>query len=247
MPAVFPNISTGDVCLYPVTQTLAMPTRVIRFLDDTEQRWRSADPLNSWVLTYNRILWADIVTLQNFFNTVKGAFDSTWTFPFLGTNYTSMCFDQDDFSAVESDPGRYTVSLKLRQTAKSGSYSIGGTVTWPVFPGTSVTFTQLPFTSKPAFLTTRNDLPTGARYAWAERSSVLGAWICDYSVITISELGTLLNAFIALAGKYNSFSFTDPNDNSVHAHCRLDTDTFQAKYLGAGQCAVTVPIQEFAG
>jgi hypothetical protein len=105
--------------------------------------------------------------------------------------------------------------------------------------------TQRPYTSKPAWLTTRNDMPTGKRYAWANRSAALGAWNCDYSVLTMTELGTLFDFFCKVGGKYKPFTFHDPNDNTDHTNCRFDMDALQIRYLGAGQCATSTQIVEF--
>jgi phage-related protein len=242
---VFPTISSGDAWLAPATQTVTMQTEVVTFLDDSEQRWRSGDPLAAWDLTFSDITWADTQLLLNFFSTVKGAYQTPWTFPFIGTNYTGMAFELDAFEAVENQAQLWTVSMRFRQTVKSIAIP-GGIVA--VYPALSTgVVTQRPFTSRSKFLTTRNDMPTGARYSWAERAAALMSWTCEYSAITPAELGTYLNFFLAMGGRYKQFSFTDPNDNSVHAHCRHDMDGFAAKYLGAGQCAVTMQIAEFKG
>src|SRR5438309_5966762 len=116
MPSVFPTFVRGNVWLAPATRAISAPTRVVQFLNDKEQRWRSADIQESWTLTYSNLLYTEIQAIQNFFLTVKGAYDTTWTFPFEGTSFTLMCFDQDDFTAVESQHGRWSVSLKIRQT-----------------------------------------------------------------------------------------------------------------------------------
>lgn len=239
MPATFPSFARGVVWLTPAARSLAAPTRVLRFLNDQEQRWRSADYQESWSLTYTDLLFSEITAIRNFFVTVKGAYDATWTFPFESTNYTLMCFDQDEFTAEESSPGRWSVSLKVRQTAKSATYASGVTATFPAV-------CQLPFTQKARFRTVRNDLDTGARYSRYQLGTPLNAWSIAYSVLTATEFGSLLDLFVSAGGRYGTIQFTDPQTGTVYSNCRFDTDVFEGRYVGAFQYAVSLPLVEFA-
>ena len=47
-----------------------------------------------------------------------------------------------------------------------------------------------------------------------------------------------------MSGKLTPFSFTDPNDASVHANCRFDQDAIEVRCVGAGQWATTLRIVE---
>lgn len=239
MAGTFPSIR-----LQQVTRTLSVPTRVVQFLDDTEQRWRCADPLNAWALTFTGMSAADRDSLRNFVATQKGAYDSSWTFGFFLVNYTNMAFEDDSFVEVESQPRRWDCSVKFRQTAKSGTYASGLTAVYPTINGGVVT--QRPFTRRKTFLTTRNDVPTGKRYAWYERGNPLASWVCDYSAITGLELIALCDFFVSMGGQYGEFTFTDPEDATVHTKCRFAQDDFSARYIGPNHAAVTLAIQEYA-
>lgn len=239
MPSTFPTFARGNVWLTPATRALSAPTKVLQFLNDTEQRWRAADYQESWTLIYSDLSFAEVAAIRNFFVTMKGAYDATWTFPFEGTNYTLMCFDQDEFTAEETAPLCWNVTLKIRQTVKSATYASGVTATFP-------SICQLPFVQKARFRTVRNDLASGARFTRYQLGSPLASWSLPFSVLTATEFGSLLNLFVSVGGRYGTIQFTDPETGTVYPNCRFDTDTFEARYIGTRQYAVTLPIVEFA-
>src|ERR1051326_1241400 len=242
MPADFPATVRLRT---PLSRTLAMPTRVIEFLDGTEQRWAAGDPLNSFALQFNGVPAAELVLLQSWWDTVEGAVDATWSFTSVdGVTYPHMALDQDELAAVEqTQPGRFNFAVKLRQVAKDGAYSATAAAVYPALP--NGVYTQRPFTQGRKWLTTRNDLASGPRYAWDEWSEAKRFWTCDYPVITLTELQGRLTFFIAMRGRYRTFTFHDPQANADVANCRFDTDEFVARCLGAGQWAVTLPVAEF--
>ena len=114
MPS-FPEIRSGSAALYPMRRARIHGTTVIRFVDDTEQRWRSSPPMMQFVLEYRDINGYDLSRLLEFFRTVKGRFDTTWDITVGGVTYHHMMFDGDAFEVVESKPDRYTVRLTCRQ------------------------------------------------------------------------------------------------------------------------------------
>jgi len=119
--ADFPNLKSGQPAMYPATRAKTFRTGVHQFADGSEQRWRAAAPLTGWALEYRDINGYDVSLLRAFFVSTKGAFDRTFTItvPAGGTQYQNMAFDQDDFTAAESRPNRWTVTLRLRQVRKN--------------------------------------------------------------------------------------------------------------------------------
>jgi hypothetical protein len=232
------------VLRYPVTQTLTAPVDVAEFLDGTEQRCRTGEFLQSFELSFPDVPITELASLRTFWATVKGAFDSGWTFAFQGTNYANMALEADDLTEVESGrPEKVTVGVKMRQTLTAGGYAGTPPAAFPSLYGAVVA--QRPFTTRPQFRTTRNDLANGARFAWAEWGTPKAAWTIEYSCLTASELASRLSCFVALGGRYRGFAFTDPNTGVTHAHCRLDADALAMRWVGAGQCSVTVSIAEY--
>ncbi len=240
MPATFP---TTVALRYPVTQTVAIPVDVAEFLDGTEQRWRTADGLQGFELTFPDVPLADLADLRTFWNTVKGRFDSGFSFTFQGTSYADLGLEADDFTEVEAKAEKTSVTVKMRQTVTHGTYTGTPVAAYPALYGAVVG--QRPFTAKPKWLTTRNDLASGPRYAWAERTAAKWAWTIEHPCLTAAELAARLAFFIAQGGKLRGFSFTDPNTGVTHANCRLDMDSLAVRWLGAGQCSVTVEIAEY--
>lgn len=243
MPATFPTTVIQRV---PTSRTLTVPADVVEFLDGSEQRWRSGLPLNAITLAFQDVSGADLTAMRNFIDTVKGAFDSTWsiTWGADGNSYPAMALNQDDLPMVaQKSNRRWTGQIKMRQVASSGSYGATASPVFPALPNGCIT--QRPFTQNGRYLTTRNDLPSGPRYSYFEWPTAHGLWVVSYPVITVSELTGLLNFFIAMGGRYTMFSFTDPITTVAHPHCRFDQDTFECKYMGGLQWATTLQLAEF--
>lgn len=117
--------------MYPLTADTSFKTKVVKFYDDTEQRWRQRGQFARFELSFNNIDAYDMETLYNFWTTTKGAYDSTWSITFDqaegtwllgadpgagGVTYSNMAFEDDKFVAVESTPDRYDVKLVCLQT-----------------------------------------------------------------------------------------------------------------------------------
>lgn len=228
----------------PVVRTLAMPTRVVEFLDGSEQRWVEGDPLNAFALEFQNASAAEVTAVENWFASVKGAFDTTWSFTSVdGVTYPDMALEHDELPLVERAAARFGFSVKMRQVAPDGDYSATADPVYPALP--NGVYTQRPFTRNTRFRTVRNDLDSGPRYARYEWGTPKRAWICDYPVLTLAELEGRLAFFIAMRGRYRGFEFHDPELDDDFANCRFDTDQFVARALGAGQWAVTLPVAEF--
>jgi hypothetical protein len=244
MAGTFPTLSTGSVCMRPVTRTISAAVRVLRKLNDTEQRFRTAPILSGWELTYTRMKWADVETLRTFFETQKGAFDTTWSFPFDGATYNHLAFDQDEFMFSEQRLGRFDVSLRIRQVKKSGTYVTSGTATYPTINGGVIT--QLPANTSLRYLTTRNDMASGLRFTRTERDNPLRAWMCSYPVITSTEAATLVDFFTSMGGRRDSFTFEDPNTGTDYT-ARFAQDEFRWQFVGHGISNVSLQIEQVPG
>ena len=117
--ASFPTLSFGTVALYPLTEVSEYRTSIMPHVDGSEQRWRQRAPLASFVLQLDRISQADKNTVQAFFDTTKGGFDSTWDITIGGTLYSYMTFEDSGLDVTESEPMRYSMSIRIRQTRKN--------------------------------------------------------------------------------------------------------------------------------
>jgi hypothetical protein len=239
-PVIFPTIPLR----MPVTRTLSVPVRVIPFLDGSEQRWADGDPLNAFDLTFANVQPEDITALETLIDTVKGAFDATWSFVAPdGVTYPHLGLEQDDLTAVESSIAeRFTVSIKMRQVARDGAYADTATAVYPALPNGC--YTQRPFTRARSWLTTRNDLASGSRVSWTERAAARRSWICEYPVLTWTELQGRLSFYVAMRGKLRTFTLRDPETGDDIENCRFDSDAIAIRCLGAGQWATSLPVTE---
>ena len=132
MAGTFPTLSSGQVCMYPVTRIARTLTREFRFADGSRQGWMTQGHMNSFELQFDGLSAADRATVRDFIDLQKGQFDKSWTFPFDGTNYAACQFEMDELSATEAETaiGRYGFSLKIRQVKKHASLRLSA----PAFP-----------------------------------------------------------------------------------------------------------------
>ena len=117
--ASFPTLSFGGVALYPVTRRIAVPVTVFRSLDDSEQRFKRSAVLNRFTLVFTGLNATNRDTLQTFWNTNKGPYDSTWDITVGGTLYSYCCFEDDVLSWRETGAELWSVTLKIRQVRKN--------------------------------------------------------------------------------------------------------------------------------
>jgi hypothetical protein len=244
MAGIFPTLTTGSVAQYPLTRGLVFPVKIAQFLDDTEQAWRSGPALNNWVLSFKRLKWADVQTIHTFWNTQKGDFDSTWSWPIDGTTWTSMVFTDAKFPDIETYQNQHSLTLNIKQTKQSSTYASGPVSTFPTINGGVAV--QFPFEADTELLTTKNLMESGLQYAWYWRTAALGRWPLRFPVITNSECGTLFDFYAKCLGAYKKFSFTDPNTGVTHTNCRFGLAPITRIYRTANTSDVSLLIEETA-
>lgn len=242
MAGTFPTLSNGEVCMYPASRTVTVQTRVLRMLNDNEQRWRVCPTLSAWELNFSRLKIADVNTLRAFFETQKGQFDVTWSFPFNGATYNFCTFEQDEFTATETARLEWETTLRFRQVKKSGTYAdTAVSMTYPTINNSVIT--QLPFGSGGRYLTTVNTLLCGMKITRAERDNAQRVWSCSYPLITNSEAQTLMDFFTAMGGRHRAFTFVDPQTGSSYT-ARFATDEYRRQFVNFNQNSVSLAIEQ---
>jgi hypothetical protein len=113
--ATFPTLSSGVTTIGPLSFSESIPSEILTFENGAEQRFRTAKKLYSFKLRFDGIKKSDMALLRDFFITVKGSFDTTWSIAIDGVTYQNMTFTTEVFSAEEAARGRYTVALECRQ------------------------------------------------------------------------------------------------------------------------------------
>lgn len=100
----------------------AYVTRVVRFVDDSEQRWVVRPSLFECVLNLQSMNGHDVSALRTFFNSMKGSYvdaalTNTFSITLQGTQYDYCVFAQDDFTITENRgrPNLFDLQLRIRQ------------------------------------------------------------------------------------------------------------------------------------
>lgn len=115
--AAFPILRTGAIAQYPVTKALTFATRVYRFLDGTEQRYREyAAPVRRWVVRLNLLTDVEVAALDTFYLAQQGGAGTfEFTDPWDGTVYPNCFFDNDTLAFQALDEGRAQANVVIRQ------------------------------------------------------------------------------------------------------------------------------------
>ncbi len=112
----FPKLKTGAVQQYPAKRSSRFGTQIVRFLDGTEQRYRSAPILRTWVISLDLVDAGEIADLEQFFVDRQGAFESfAFTDPFDGLEYPDCSFEKDELSSEFREELRGKTELIIRE------------------------------------------------------------------------------------------------------------------------------------
>lgn len=230
MAGSFPSLASGNVLMYPATRTIGPKVRTLDFANGFRKYWVSAPLINSWQCDYSGLTNADANTLEDFWTTQKGAFDTSWDITVDGTLYARCAFDEDVFTRTETPdrPNRWSVSLAFSQVASAGAFP-SATAVFPLIK-TGV-FTQLPYSVTQTFSTIRVDQSAGHSYRHPQQANARLGFTLAFGQITPSEAETLHAFFIAMRGRYTPFSFTD-HEGTVQT-CRFDQDSIEIRYNSA--------------
>lgn len=133
--ANFPTLSSGAVTKYPVTRRKKFRTAVYTHVDMSEQRFsKGGAPLVEFDLSFNSVTTEDKELVRDFFNNRRGSFDTTWDLTLEDkyvraqdtaaasgerTVFEHLQFMPNQrFEATENKPGRWSFTLKVRQTRR---------------------------------------------------------------------------------------------------------------------------------
>ncbi len=222
-----------------VTRSLEFETRIVVGENGVEQRWPITSGEQRWVLTYNRLTLAQRDTILTAFDDAKGSFDHTLTFAFLGTTYSDIHFEEDKISPVEQAPGKWALTVALRQYKRAAD-----TGTMPTeFPTLSTgARVQLPFTHEHEFLNVTCSTE-GGRHRWNRKAAAIRRWSAGGTVLSDAEADAIWELFSLAGGRWKMFGFTDP-DNDTWYDSRFAEDKIERKYVSPGVNAVEVLIQQ---
>lgn len=112
MPS-FPSIG-GSPAMYPMVDEVSVPTRVIKFCNDSEQRWPTRKPLQGFTLEYADLSKVEAETIETFFVARKGSYE-VFDITLMGLTFTKMRFLDDALQVTETAPGLYSLTLRITQ------------------------------------------------------------------------------------------------------------------------------------
>ena len=115
MPA-FPKLQTGAVAQYPSWKSVQAPVKVLRYVDGSEQRFRSTRrPVRRWVIRLSEVSDSELAAVQQFFANQQGRTGSfEFTDPWDGTVYADCSFDADELTATLTGEDRASATIKIR-------------------------------------------------------------------------------------------------------------------------------------
>ena len=116
--------------------------------------------------------------------------------------------------------------------------------TFPVLSD-GVCTVHLPFTQRREYLTAAVSASTGWRYDYSWRATPLMRWQSDYQVGD-ADMATLRDFFIARNGRYDEFTFTDPETSTTYTKVHFGMDTLEIKHVGPNQHQMTLIMEEYA-
>ncbi len=113
----FPQLKTGAVAQYPAQRITQFSTRVLRFIDGSEQRYREfSGPLRRWVIELKSLDDEEMEALEAFFLSEQGGY-GTFCFvdPWDETEYSDCSLENPVafFDFTEFHDGR--TRLVVRQ------------------------------------------------------------------------------------------------------------------------------------
>lgn len=246
MAGAFPTLSAGGSVFYPLTMRVSTLTRVLESPSGARQRFAVRAPMVEVQTTLPKLTAADVAAVDAFFDSQKGAFDSTWTLTFAGRTFTAMRFAGDEIRWTEDLPGRYSATLNA-----SGLYTLPAPVSsLPVLASGAVT--RLGWSKARKFETSFTDMESGVRHALALRgggfaaypSTPARAWKLEYRGVTEALAFEVADRFATANGRYTGFSFPDPDSGTVYADTHFASDMLEVNFRGYGNAAVTVELEK---
>jgi hypothetical protein len=173
--------------------------------------------------------------------------DTRWGYYFGG-----LALIDNQITATEEDQTRTNVSftLRARQTLNPSPTAGSSGGTFPTLA--NGTTTQFPYVRTQRYQVTLNQSPSGIQYAWTWfgggltgfPTGSLRGWELHGSMLSDADLATWETFFRNQWGRFGGFSFTDPDDSTVHTKCRFADDSFEVTHQQPNISSVVVRIVE---
>lgn len=116
----FPRLRTGARAQYPTRRRIEYQTEVFRFVDGSEQRYRSASGgLRSWCLSFRQIDEQEAAGLRDLFAASQGGFGSfVFVDPWDGMQYEDCSLRRDELRLEWEDEGKIRTEIEVRENRR---------------------------------------------------------------------------------------------------------------------------------
>lgn len=117
--ATFPRLRTGAVTQYPSSIRLSGSTRVLRYVDGSEQRYlQTATPMRSWTLRLNQVSEEELAAIEEFFVAQQGQFGQfTFIDPVDGAEFPNCSFESDSLHSQLFGEDQASGTIEIRSNA----------------------------------------------------------------------------------------------------------------------------------
>jgi hypothetical protein len=115
--ASFPKLSTGAPAQYGASYESAYRTRVIRYVDGTEQRYADCGAsLRRWTIPLAQLTPAEVSAVVAFFREQRGQ-EGTFSFtdPWTGVVHEECCFDAGTIRVLTNDEWNASTTITIRE------------------------------------------------------------------------------------------------------------------------------------
>jgi hypothetical protein len=166
----------------------------------------------------------------------------------VGKLYRNMALEHDTLPMLERESTLYNFTLTARQTANP-TFTLASPGS--AYPNLAIGLkAQRPYTRVQRYAVLRNDNVFGPRYSWAWvggglsgfPGNALHGWQLDYPVLSDTDLATLESFFLSHFGRFQAFSFTDPDDGNTYSDVRFDSDSLEIHHEQIGVSSLSVKL-----
>jgi hypothetical protein len=117
--AIFPRLTTNAVAQYPLTTHDVYSTRISRFADGAEQRFREfGAPAREWLIRLDKLSATEVEAIDRFYRDHQGRY-ATFTFidPWDESEHSGCRFASGELSISYDEECRARIGLIIRRYA----------------------------------------------------------------------------------------------------------------------------------
>lgn len=116
--ATFPTLKTGAVAQYPASRQIGSTTRVLRFVDGSEQRIRLSRAQRRWVISLDQLDESEAAAVMAFVDSVQGSYQEfEFADPWTGLVYPACHLADESVTVSFDDSHNARTTLVIAEAA----------------------------------------------------------------------------------------------------------------------------------